>query len=56
MKNVEMLIEGNILTIKQQFPFYHTLFFFGYAYRDFTLHKAYSMQNIRNAQILDLIF
>jgi hypothetical protein len=41
---------------RQQFPFYHTLFFFGCAYRDFTLHKAYSMQNIRTTQIFNLIF
>lgn len=45
-----------LCVVVQQFPFYHTLIFFGCAYRDFTLHKAYSIQNIRITQISNLIF
>src|SRR5450830_741729 len=40
----------------QQFPFYHTLIFFGCFNLDFTLHKAYIMQNIHITQIFNLIF
>jgi MinD superfamily P-loop ATPase len=40
----------------QQFPFYHTLIFFGCFNLGFTLHKAYIMQNIHITQIFNLIF
>ena len=56
LKNAKLQEPFSKLTELQQFPFYHTLIFFGCFNLDFTLHKAYIMQNIHITQIFNLIF